>query len=220
VVWANNAGLISEFTSGGRFLPNDDISREQFASMIFNYVSIKLPEVSDFAGYTDAGLISPWAETALGWAVKRGIISGATTATLVPGGAITRAQFAAALQRFVNLKEDPRNIWVLNPVPSRAPVEAVPLAPRVNGGWEGKTFVVLANYNSHTPVIAAEVEKLLPASANLVWVGDMTVITGQTVNPSKPPSGKWTIMRYAQEFQPALREGRLKPDAIISGAGF
>jgi len=220
VTWANNAGLISGFISGDKFRPNDDISREQFATMIFNYAGIKLPETSDFAGYTDAGLISPWAEKALGWGISRGVISGATATTLAPGGAITPVQCAASLQRFVNLKEDPGNIWVLNPVPSRAPVEAVRLAPRVQGGWEGKTFVVLANYNPDTATIIAEVEKLLPASANLVWVGDMTVVAGQTVSPSKPPSDKWTIMRYTDEFQPALREGKLKPDALISGAGF
>jgi hypothetical protein len=219
-IWANNAGLVGDFISGGKFSPDDNISREQFAAMILNYASIKLPETADFAGYTDSSHITPWAEAAMGWVISRGIISGATATTLSPGGAVTRAQCAAALQRFVNLKEDSGNIWVLNPVPSRAPVEAVPLAPRVQGGWEGKTFAVLANYNSHTPTIAAEVEKLLPASASLVWVGDMTVITGQTVNPGKPPSGRWTIMRYTQEFQPALREGSLKPDAIICGTGF
>ena len=220
VVWANNAGLIGEFTSGGRFGPNDVVNREQLATMIFKYADIKQPETSDFAGYTDTDLISPWARTAMGWGISRSVISGATATTLAPGDAITRAQCALSLQRFVNLREDPRNIWVLNPVPSRTPVEAVPLAPRVQGGWEGKTVAVLANYNSETATIVAEVEKLLPAGANLVWIGDMTVITGQTVNPSKPPSDKWNIMRYAQEFQPALREGKLKPDAIISGTGF
>ena len=219
-IWAGDAGLVGEFADAGRFGPNVNISREQFATMILNYADIKIPEVSDLAGYTDADRISPRAEIAMGWSVSRGIISGTTATTLTPGGEITRAQFAAGLQRFVNIKEDPRNIWVLNPVPGRTPVEAVPLAPRVRGGWEGKTVVVLANYVPDTTIIAGEVEKLLPESANLVWVGDMTVITGQTVNPSRPPSDRWTIMRYTQEFQPALREGRLKPDAIINGAGF
>ena len=220
VVWAGNAGLVSEFTGDGRFRPDDNINREQLAVMIFNYASIKIPEVAHLTGYTDAGRISPWAETAMGWGISRAIISGATATALVPGGTVTRAQFAVNLQRFVNLKEDPRNIWVLNPVPRRAPVEAVPLAPRVQGGWEGKTVVVLANYNAYTGTIVAEVEKLLPASANLVWVGDMTVVAGQTVNPSRPPSDKWTVMSYTQGFQPALREGKLKPDALISGMGF
>jgi len=220
VIWANSADLFSEFIDGGEFKPDTGISREQFAAMLFKYADIKLPEVSDFADYTDAGLISPWAKTAMGWGVLRGIVSGATADTLVPGGAITRAQFAAGLQRFVNLREDPGNIWVLNPVPSRAPVEAVPLAPRVRDGWENKTLVVLANYNPDTATIVTEVEKLLPASAGLVWVGDMTVVAGQTVNPSKPPSDRWTIMRYTEEFQPAVRDGKLKPDALISGAGF
>ena len=220
VTWANNAELLGEFTESGMFKPDDNISREQFAAMLFKYADIKLPETSDFAGYTDAGAISPWAETAMGWGVSRGIISGATTTTLEPGGVITRAQFAAGLRRFVNLREDPGNIWVLNPMPSRAPVEAVPLAQRVRDGWDNKTLVVLANYNPDTATIVAEVEKLLPASAGLVWVGDMTVVAGQTVNPSKPPSDKWTIMRYTDEFQPAVRDGKFKPDAIISGTGF
>ena len=206
--------------SGGRFNPDEVVNREQLAEMIFSYANIKLPEVSELAGYADVGLISQWAWTAMGWSVSRGVISGTTATTIDPGGAVTRAQCAASLQRFVNLKEDPKNIWVLNPVPTRTPVEAVPLAPRVHGGWEGKTLAVLANYNTNTATIVAEVEKLLSTNTNLVWIGDMTVITGQTVNPSKPPSEKWNIMRYTQEFQPALREGRLKPDAIISGAGF
>ena len=220
VVWANNAGLIDEFSAAGEFRPDDDISREQSAVMIFNYADIKLPETTDFSGYADAGLIGSRAETAMGWGISRGVISGATATALAPGGAITLAQFAASLQRFVQLREDPGNIWVLNPVPSRAPVEAVKLAPRVRDGWERKTVVVLANYNPDTAAIVAEVEKLLPASANLIWVGDMTVVAGQTVNPSKPPTDKWNIMRYTQEFQPALGEEKLKPDAIISAVGF
>ena len=220
VVWADKTGLIGEFTGGDKFSPNETVNREQLTTMIFKFADIKQPETSDLAVYTDVGLISPWALTAMGWGISRGVISGASASTLEPGGAITRAQCAASLQRFVNLREDPRNIWVLNPVTSRTPVEAVPLAPRVRGGWEGKTVAVLANYNPETATIAAELEKLLPASANLVWIGDMTVIAGQTVNQSKPPSDKWNIMSYAREFQPAIREGKWKPDAIISGTGF
>lgn len=227
-IWANNTGLLGEFTSGGRFNPDEAVNREQLAAMIFNYADIKLPEMSDLAAFFDAGDISPWAEAAMGWCISRGILGGILSArggqqlqhVIMPGEAISRAQFAVSLQQFVQLKEDPKNIWVLNPVPDRTPVEAVPLAPRVQGGWEGKTLAVLANYNSYTATIVREVEKLLPVSVNLVWIGDMTVVAGQTVNPSKPPADKWTIMRYTQEFQPALREGKLKPDAIINGMGF
>jgi hypothetical protein len=61
----------------------------------------------------------------------------------------SRRKFVQGIQRFVNIKEDPGVIWVLNPKPTSPPVQTTGLAPRVKGGWASKTLVVVCNYNAH-----------------------------------------------------------------------
>jgi len=226
VVWANNAGLISEFSSGGRFRPNDDLTRQQFATMMFRYADVKFPQVSELDGFIDRGNVSEWAVTGMGWSIARGLFSRPTGVTLEPNGSITRAECAAILQRFVNLKEDPGNIWVLNPKPTRPPVETPGLAPRVKGGWAGKTVAVICNYNAHVSNvfgagIEAQIRSTLSAgeSVRLIYIGDMTVIRFQRTTPSHEPGKNWEFMGY-EDFITGVEAGTIKPDAVISAGGF
>jgi hypothetical protein len=226
VIWANNAGLIGELANGGRFRPNDAITRQQFAAMMFRYADIKFPQASGLDGFTDSGAVSASAKTGMGWCVERGIIAGAADDKLDPNGGITRAQFAAMLQRFVNLREDPGNIWVLNPKPTRPPVETTGLAPRVKGGWAGKTVVAISNYNAHVSNafgagIEARIKATLSAgeTVRLIYIGDLTVIRFQTIVPSSAPNGNWDYMGY-ENFLAEVEAGTIKPDAIIVGGGF
>lgn len=58
---------------------------------------------ADLSAYTDAGSVSAYAEKAVQWCVKNGILTGKTASTLAPKATATRAECAAMLQRFASL---------------------------------------------------------------------------------------------------------------------
>jgi len=103
VKWAE-ANEIVEGYSPDKFGPNDLITREQLAAIMYRYSAFKGYDVSkaaDLTGYTDASSISDWAVPAMKWAVAEGLIAGRTTTTLVPRGNATRAEAAAILMRYI-----------------------------------------------------------------------------------------------------------------------
>ena len=90
----------------GKFGPNDFITREQFAAMLYRFAQLQGKDVSrgdtnTLNGYTDAGTISSYALTAMKWANGMGVISGTDNSTLMPKGNATRAQAACMIQRYI-----------------------------------------------------------------------------------------------------------------------
>ena len=99
ILWANQEGVVDGM-SPDTFAPNEDISRQDLALMLYRYAGE--PTVAgDLDGFKDAGQVGDWAEEAITWAVEEGIIDGMTPTTLEPTGTATRAQAAAMLQRFL-----------------------------------------------------------------------------------------------------------------------
>lgn len=94
--WAKNKGI-----SDGS-APNRNITREQLAAMLYRYAG-EPDGTADLSAYTDAGSVSAYAEKAVQWCVKNGILTGKTSSTLAPKATATRAECAAMLQRFANL---------------------------------------------------------------------------------------------------------------------
>ena len=102
VAWASENHLVNGY-GDGTFDPDDNITREQMASLLYRYAAFKTYDVtadSDLSGYTDADRISGYAEDAVLWAVEKGLINGMGDGTLAPRGDSTRAQIAAILMRF------------------------------------------------------------------------------------------------------------------------
>lgn len=100
--WAAANGIVDGY-GNNKFGPDDTITREQMAAILYRYASYKGYNVSDLAnlsGYTDAGKVSTWADTAVRWAVSAGLIEGTSGSTLSPSGSATRAQVATILMRF------------------------------------------------------------------------------------------------------------------------
>lgn len=100
--WAAANGIVDGY-GNGKFGPDDTITREQMAAILYRYASYKGYSVSDLAnltGYTDAASVSEWASTAMRWAVAEGLIEGTSATTLSPSGDSTRAQVATILMRF------------------------------------------------------------------------------------------------------------------------
>lgn len=107
VNWAASEGIVNGFEDD-TFRPNDVITREQMAAILYNYADYKGYDVSaraDLSDYADAASISSWAEDVLAWANAEGLINGMTATTIDPQGATTRAQTAAMFERFLTAHE-------------------------------------------------------------------------------------------------------------------
>ena len=103
VVWGAENQIISGY-GDGIFAPADNITREQFALILYNYAKFKGVDVSasaDLSTFADDSEVSGWANTAMQWAVASGLIQGREANTLVPGGYATRAEAATLMMRFM-----------------------------------------------------------------------------------------------------------------------
>lgn len=104
VAWAAANGIVNGYDSG-LFGPEDPITREQMAAILYRYAAYKGRDVSaraDLSGYPDAGRISDYAVESLRWANAVKLVNGTDAGTLSPTGQASRAQIAAVLARFCN----------------------------------------------------------------------------------------------------------------------
>ena len=102
VYWARQNGIVSGM-SAEQFAPNNAITREQMAAILYRYAQFKGYDVSakaDLSVYTDAAQVSAYATDAMAWANGAQLITGTSQATLTPAGNATRAQVATILMRF------------------------------------------------------------------------------------------------------------------------
>ena len=100
--WASSVGVVGGYPNGS-FGPDDPITREQMAAMLYRYADYKgwdVTELADLSAFTDAESISGYAVTALRWANAAGIVGGYNDSTLRPQGNARRSEAAAMLQRF------------------------------------------------------------------------------------------------------------------------
>ncbi|MBR3992098.1 MAG: S-layer homology domain-containing protein [Clostridia bacterium] len=102
VIWAKDHGIVSGVTDT-KFDPNGKITREQLATMLYRYCSVKnlvVDERGDVSAFADKSKIHSYAADAMSWAVGKKLIGGVTKDTLVPRGYATREQVATILKRF------------------------------------------------------------------------------------------------------------------------
>lgn len=102
IAWAAWNGIVSGKTAT-TFGPNDPITREQMAAILYRYAKSQGMDVSQTGNLTqfrDQGSISPYAVEALSWANGAGLITGKGEGILDPQGPAVRAQVAAIFQRF------------------------------------------------------------------------------------------------------------------------
>ena len=108
VTWGKLRGII-DGVGGGKFAPEEEVTREQAATILLRYTSYKGYPISAFAdlsAFGDRGSISSYAQGAMSWAVAEGLISGVGNQRLDPQGNATRAQLAVILMRYcINIIE-------------------------------------------------------------------------------------------------------------------
>ena len=98
VRWADSVGVVTGY-GNGKFGPNDTITREQMATMLWRYAGS--PKVDgSLSAFADGAQTSSWAQSAVIWAVDQGLIAGVGNDRLEPRGQAARAQSATILARF------------------------------------------------------------------------------------------------------------------------
>lgn len=104
VTWAYQTEIVTG-ASPTRFLPNDSITRQEFATMLFRYADFAATGhrlgYADLDRFTDSYQIASWANMSMHWAVYNGILQGTGT-RLEPTRGITRAEAAMMLARFLD----------------------------------------------------------------------------------------------------------------------
>ena len=104
VTWAASQGIVDGY-GGGLFGPDDNITREQLASILYRCAQARGDDVSvgedtNILSYSDAADVAEYAISAMQWACGAGVITGISESALAPRGEATRAQTAAMLMRF------------------------------------------------------------------------------------------------------------------------
>ncbi len=104
ISWAESNGIIGGY-GNGKFGPNDAVTREQLATILYRYakykgVDVSVGEDTNILSYDDAFDVSEWAIPAMQWAVGNGLISGRTASTLNPKDKATRAEIATIIMRY------------------------------------------------------------------------------------------------------------------------
>ena len=106
IKWASANGIAVGY-SESRFAPEEQIIREQMASMLYRYAQRKKEPMDisawgDLTTFTDHRKISDYAEEAMAWAVGEGIITGKDGNRLDPAGTVTRAEASLMLMRYLS----------------------------------------------------------------------------------------------------------------------
>ena len=104
VRWAAGQGIVGGY-GNGTFRPNDPITREQLAVMLWRY-SGSPAAASKELHFSDEAEIVGYAQEAMRWAVENGILNGYGDGRLGPKGQATRAQVAQMLKNFIENQEE------------------------------------------------------------------------------------------------------------------
>ena len=105
VAWAQANGIVNGYTAT-TFGPDDNITREQIATIMHRYASFKKYDVSvgentNILSYDDSDSVASYAIESVQYAVGSGLMKGKTETTLNPKDNATRAEIAVILNRFI-----------------------------------------------------------------------------------------------------------------------
>lgn len=104
IAWGSANGIVEGYDDG-LYRPDQNISRQELAAILYRYAAYSGRNVSqrrDLSGFADAASVSQWASEYMSWAVAEGLIQGTDMNRLEPLSFATRAAAAAMLERFLN----------------------------------------------------------------------------------------------------------------------
>ena len=108
IAWAAENKIVNGL-GGNKFAPNNYVTREQAALILFNYLkrNYTLTGSDEFLNKApDKANVSSWALEAMKWATSAALMRGDGGGTLRPRYSATRAEIAAIFKRFIEIKDD------------------------------------------------------------------------------------------------------------------
>lgn len=106
IAWGYENKIISGI-SETEFDPNDNITREQIATILYRYAKYKgmnvnnIASAADITAYPDAVQISDWAINAMRYCISKKIITGDDTGNIFPQNYASRAEMATMVVRLI-----------------------------------------------------------------------------------------------------------------------
>ena len=100
VTWASKKGVVSGY-SNGTFGPDNQLTREQMVTILYNVADKPETNPSAISQYSDYHQVVSYAADGFAWAVSNKVVSGTSSTTLSPRGTATRAQVAVILVRYL-----------------------------------------------------------------------------------------------------------------------
>lgn len=107
VAWASANGIVAG-KSADKYAPNDKLTREQMAAILYRYAKYSGKDTTaeaDLSVFADLNKLDAYAVEAMKWANGKGVITGMSANALDPNGSATRAQLASILKRFLTPKK-------------------------------------------------------------------------------------------------------------------
>jgi len=98
VAWAADKGIVTGYKNG-KFGVGDTITREQVATILHRFCSSPTADNSVLKQFPDRTQISPYAKSAMAWAVQNNVISGLKSGNISPLSGASRAQIATIIMR-------------------------------------------------------------------------------------------------------------------------
>ena len=193
VAWASANGIVNGM-GDGTFRPDEVITREQFATILYRYAKFKGVDVSKTASltqFTDADKISPFAREAMAWAVEVGLISGLGNGLLDPLGGATRAQAAAILMRY-ETKVAPAPVPTATPAPTPTPKPTK--KPGSSGGGGGSSGGGSDPEPAKTALSSVTITRGGAAVTGTVAIGDELSLAVEPVAATY--DAEWTVTNY------------------------
>lgn len=111
IAWAAENNIVNG-VGDNRFGPNNYVTREQAALILFNYLKRDYTLTIDskfLDNAPDKVNVSSWAVEAMQWATSAALMRGDANGTLRPRYSATRAEIATIFKRFIEIKTDLEN---------------------------------------------------------------------------------------------------------------
>lgn len=102
ITWAKYNSVVSGYNDG-TFGPNDKITREQLATILYRFEKFSggsLYAMGDYSKFKDGKQVSEYASEAMKWAIGNGLIKGNDDGRLAPQDNVTRAVCATIIARY------------------------------------------------------------------------------------------------------------------------